>query len=400
MPGKIVNVAFLSQVEDVDEYLLEYKKLKQINGRNNRFYQNKSVDSYDRKFGHENSPLSGNPNNVAFQNGGNNNSINYNGNIYNTLGNFNKQTNHSMGYGKKNMYNGNNHRNNTNGKFNNSSHYYQNQQNDTADFSYPSAYNQNDLVANQLKQTYHQLFYTENNTETGSGGYKETSPFMSTSEPLNPQVNTSIRSLYEDVKSSIGQTSFAYGTGDQFTGFPSFPYQQQPETDSALLFGSDLNGKKTLATGKESLQAPKGTGSYSGAAQRFSPYLNGPFGSASLSNSETLMASLSPTTSNDIFQSPNLPSASFGMNLSPGVPLPDISNGTVGIDQQLTPGNNTLAGSKLVSSKERALDMAQPFSGGSKASSINWGSNVSNNVSSSTGNGPFGIWNSDMSVWS
>ncbi|CAD1780648.1 similar to Saccharomyces cerevisiae YBL081W Non-essential protein of unknown function [Maudiozyma barnettii] len=426
MPGKIIAVPFLDQIEDIENCLKNNKNVK--NSTSTTF-------SYSNSNKNNNNNHNNNNNNNSNNNSTNNSYNNYN---YNNSYYYNKGNN---GYYKKSMINGNKNfstqdnngnydsynrnfdymrynsrknNNNNNNNNNNSSYPYNNHfathisqdssNNDLTTKAYPifqkngKNTNFNQTVAEQLKKTYPQIYQN-----THSAIYPNDQTYGQTDFALNQVTNNlgtlqlpdnSVQSKY----SNQGQL----GGNKYIESHLHSNYQNASDLDMLMPHSAHATNANNNNTGNISNE--------DNSMAPFKAYIPSELldsSNGTLSTNDGINMNLDPNGSN-IHSS--FVEQSQGTLLSPSL-------GTSGMNS--TPSNINDNALKFTSSPFNSNNVAinniqspgtqQPQQ--PDLSSIGWGSNQmdiqssmpgrsSLNTSSNSNSGMFGIWNNDMSVWS
>lgn len=401
MPGKIEGIPFLSQVEDVDKYLLEYRSLKLMPQTTNSFQprnahqphnhlphqmrhnlNSNSINSIENAGSEFYSAIKGGGNNRAMQMG------NY-GNVTNN-GTINGNSNNNKGVNGINVSNINGTVNrkkcignsNQGYRFNNSgmrfTPQYQSQKQ-----QHSSQFTPNPAITNHYKQAYSQLYYNTANSSSTVSLDRLNSPFYGSNQ--QQQQNASQQQQYSSSNSSPSPApQRADNSSSGASSIPSY----NGSFDYSVPISNDFNNQ------------------FSSGSAPFSNYLNGGLVSstpiaptavaaASASNNVNLRSS-----SNDI--TGGFPSASLisGKNSGSATTLefehlptqavlspPSVSNSIGTIAQDSSSNKDNGSGGKNAANQFLMNDY-----------SVGWGSNHVN--VSSANSGAFGIWNNDMSVWS
>ncbi|AJP85367.1 CDN_1a_G0001320.mRNA.1.CDS.1 [Saccharomyces cerevisiae] len=369
MPGQIISIPFLSQNEDMDKYLLEYRSLKLLHQSSNSFQSHNAPSHQSNYHPHYNHMKYNNTGSYYYYNNNNNSSVN----PHNQAGL--QSINRSIPSAPYGAYNQN--RANDVPYMNTQKKHHRfsanNSLNQQKYKQYPQ-YTSNPMVTAHLKQTYPQLYYNSNvnahnNNNNNNSNNSNNNNNNNNNNNLYNQTQFSTR--YFNSNSSPSLTSS--------TSNSSSPYNQStfeyilPSTSAAstnLSSSSSNNSMHTNPTTATSTSAdlindlPVGPTSSSLISDLHSPPTV-----SFLPASQTLL--MSSTTS-----------SSIGTNINPPQHSPSPSQRE---DFSTAPVNMSSSASLLMND-----------------SSLGWGSNHMNVSSSSqpASSRPFGIWNTDMSVWS
>lgn len=398
MPGKIEGIPFLSQVEDVDKYLLEYRSLKLMPQTTNSFQprnanqhhhhlphqmrhnlNSSSINSIESAGGEFYSAIKGGGNNRAIQMG------NY-GNVTNN-GNNNCNGNNNKGVNGINVSNINGTVNrkkcignsNQGYRFNNSgvrfTPQYQSQKQQHSQFT------SNPAIASHYKQAYPQLYYNTANSSSTVSLDRLNSPFYGLNQQ---QQNASQQQQYSSSNSS--------------------PSPAPQRADNSLSGGSSIASYNSSFDYAAPLSNEFNNQFSSGPAP-FSNYLNS--GLISSTYIAPTAASAASTSNTDLRSSSNDMAGDFtDASLVSG--KNNVSATTLEFEH--LPTQAVLSAPSVTSSigtiAQDSSSDKDDGSGGKNAAnqflmndySVNWGSNHVN--VSSANSGAFGIWNNDMSVWS
>mgnify|MGYP003365734787 CR=1 FL=1 len=411
MPGHIIRVPFLEQIEDIDSCLKNSKVCKNNSNQsfsysnsnrnvntnsnnhanhvgynyNNSYYYNKGNNTYYKK----NNLNNGNSNNKNYANYGNNNYNyeNYNKNYdymkYNTRRNNNVNNMSGYPYNNSNMNNGHSSEN-LNNNYNSDRYQTYTSNGGNSDM--------NKMVAEQLKQTYPQIY--EN---THASMYSGAQPYTQSDYGLN-QVTNNLGNL--QLPENISQeNTINHGSVSSTNGYSKTSNSGDFHNRSALnMFIPDsISGNNSDISNMTSFKSYIPSELLDSSTSTFPSNRNVALGlDNTVSNGNTGYIQRAPATS--------MASLSLGGN---------AISGTAGFtnDDALRFGsspfaiNNVETGNNIPSTAVSQQSQKSPFT------SAAWGSNQMDIQSSIPGrssingvnNGSssmFGIWNNDMSVWS
>lgn len=380
MPGKIESVPFLSQLEDVDKYLLEYRSLKLTSPNPSSYNQHHQIHGQMR-YSHSNG--SG-----TFDNGGGDKSgidgkqlpmgnVMFNGKSSNSMS---VPINGAMGMNRKKVMN----TSNQSYRYNNNAAMKYGAQYQPKQHQQP-AFAANSMITNHLKQVYPQMSYNTNGSGSNLALDQLSSSFMV------PNQNKSSQQQQQQ---------------QQQQGYPSSnssPSPAPPLADAALSGNSSISSFSSNIG--YVLPTTSGSSNSQFAAQApFSNYLDsGLISSASIAPGISPTTNISAPTGTDMVG--GYPSNALAneaahtgapaFNFEQGISTPALMSEAISVDRA-TPlaRENTLAsfdGSSGSMNNSGSNLLMNDYS-------VGWGSNHAN--SSSSAGGSFGIWNNDMSVWS
>lgn len=391
MPGQIESVPFLSQIEDVDKYLLEYRSLKLTSpSHSGNFnaggFQQQQVQGQLRY----NNSSAGKVNNdvrdtaVAGKLGVNGETL--------PTGNFSDGTAVSGSYGngmkgglsgsnfngpmmanrKKYVANGNQgyrYNNHSNGKFNVQYGNTQVQQKHQA----PGLV-QNTMIANHFKQVYPQMSYNGAGSGTNLALEQLSTSFMIPNQMPQQQ--------------KVPQAQQGYPSS------ASSPSPAPPRVDTAL------SGSSSISSFNSNIDHGNSNAQFNGS--QFQNYLDsGLVSSPSLVSGISSGANIYSLANGDGvagYSSSSLAaehnnSTSNSMTFEPAIQTPVLGPESISSDR--VAGEVNLAGFEAPSASMNTNPTNNLLMGDY---SVGWGSNHAN--TSSNTSGAFGIWNNDMSVWS
>ncbi|CAI5040179.1 CRE_HP_G0107100.mRNA.1.CDS.1 [Saccharomyces cerevisiae] len=346
MPGQIISIPFLSQNEDMDKYLLEYRSLKLLHQSSNSFQSHNAPSHQSNYHPHYNHMKYNNTGSYYYYNNNNNSSVNphnqaglqsinrsipsapygaYNQNRANDVPYMNTQKKHHRFSANNNL---------------NQQKYKQ----------YPQ-YTSNPMVTAHLKQAYPQLYYNSNvnahNNNNNSNNSNNQTQFST--RYFNSNSSPSLTSSTSNSSSPYNQSTFEYIL---------------PSTSAASTNLSSSSSNNSMHTNP--------TTATSTSADLINDLPVGPTSSSLISDLHSPSTLLMSSTT----------SSSIGTNINPPQHSPSPSQRE---DFSTAPVNMSSSASLLMND-----------------SSLGWGSNHMNVSSSSqpASSRPFGIWNTDMSVWS
>lgn len=410
MPGQIIRVPFLEQIEDID-YCLKNSKVFKSNSNqsfsysnsnrnvntnnnnhinhvgynyNNSYYFNKGNNAYYKK----NSLSHGNGSNKNYTNYGNNyNYDNYNKNYdymkYNTRKNNNVVNMSAYPYNNSNMNNEHSSEN-LNNNYNSESYQMYTNKGGNSDM--------NKMVAEQLKQTYPQIY---ENTHTSM--YAGAQPYTQGDYALN-QVTNNLGNL--QLPESISQeNNVSQGLTGDSSGFKSIPNggDFSNRSDLNMFMPNPVSGNNSDIGNMTSFKSYIPSELLESSNSAFPSSRNMTLGlDNAMSNTNTSYMQQTPAAS--------LGSLSLGSNAissTPGFTNED----TLKFGSSPFASNNIKVANNIQSATSSQQTQNSPFT------SVAWGSNQMDIQSSIPGrssinganNGSssmFGIWNNDMSVWS
>ncbi|CAI4056004.1 hypothetical protein SUVZ_02G0360 [Saccharomyces uvarum] len=350
MPGQIISVPFLSQTEDMDKYLLEYRSLKLIRQSSDSFQPRNAPPHQSNYHSHYN--------HMKYNNTG---SYYYNGNTHNqtSLQPMNRSI-PSTSYGtyshnrpndvpfmnaqkKHNRFNTNN---------------SVNQQKYKQYSQYPS----NPVVTAHLKQTYPQLYYNSNVNNNNNNNNNNSNALYNQAQfstrYFNSNSSPSLATSSSNSSSPYNQTSFEY---------------MLPSTSAAA------TNLSTSSSNNSALTNP--TTATSASTDLINDLSTGPTAN-----------SLIP----DLHSTPTIPFLPTNQTLL----MSSAAPGPIGTN--IHPSQSSPSPSLRDNFTSVPVNMSSSASLLMNDSSLGWGSNHMNVSSSSqsASTRPFGIWNTDMSVWS
>ncbi|EJT41651.1 YBL081W-like protein [Saccharomyces kudriavzevii IFO 1802] len=359
MPGQIISTPFLSQNEDMDKYLLEYRNLKLIHQSSNSF-QSRNAPPHQSNYHSHYSQLKYSNTNGYYYNNSNSNS-----NPHNQAGL--QSMNRSVSSSPYGAYNHN--RPNEIPYMNaQKKHYRFNTNNNNLNqqkYKQYSQYSSNPVVTAHLKQTYPQLYYNSNanvhpNNNNNNNNSKNAlyNQAQFSTRYFNSNSSPSLTSSTSNSSSPYNQTSFEY----------ILPSTSAPSTN--LSSSSSNNSTHTVPTT---------------AASASTDLINDlptvPSASSHVADSQpTPTIPFLPTNQALLMSSAAPGPIGANIRLPQSSPSPSLRD-----DFATAPANMSSSSSLLMND-----------------SSLGWGSNHMNVSSSSqpASSRPFGIWNNDMSVWS
>ncbi|QLL31595.1 hypothetical protein HG536_0B04590 [Torulaspora globosa] len=354
MPGQIESIPFLSQIEDVDKYLLEYRSLKLATPGHSSSYSSGGhhVQGQARSLGSEVREV-----NVAGEPAGS-----YNGAVdgAGSYGNGMKGTNFSgsMGAGRK--------------KYVGNANQYR-----KYGVQYSNVQQQNTMIANHFKQVYPQMGYNGSGSGSNLSLDQLSASFMMPNR-MSQQPN-------------VAQTQQGYPSG------ASSPSPVPSRVDTTLSGGSSISSYTSNAE-HASASAQFGASH----ASQFQNFLD-----PGLVSSSSIVPGISSNTNiynlgnGDLVRGYSSSSLVAERNNSAGTPLgfePGVSTPVLGpepISSDRVAGEVNLGGFDAPA----AGISANPANNMLMSDyPVGWGSNHA--TTSSNTSGAFGIWNNDMSVWS
>ena len=410
MPGQIIRVPFLEQIEDID-YCLKNSKICKSNSNQSFSYSNSNRNVNTSNNNHNNQ-LGYNYNNSYYYNKGNNTYYKKNGIAHNN-GNNKNYTNYGSsynydGYNKNYDYMKYNTRRNNNSDSVSAYPYNNNRMNnDHSSGALNNNYNSdpyqmylnkggnsdiNKIVAEQLKQTYPQIYEnTHASVYSGSQTYTQADYGLNqvTANLGNLQLPKTISQENTINQGSVGNTNSYTGntnSGDYSNRSDLNMFMPESVSNS----NSDINNMTSFKSyiPSELLDTTNNV---------FSSNRNVNHGlDNSISNNATSYMQQTPAAS--------LGSPSLGSNIIPSTP--GFNN-----DNALKFGASPFANNSITTVNNIQSTTASQQTQKSPFTSVAWGSSQmdiqssipgrsSMNGSSNGNSSMFGIWNNDMSVWS